>query len=61
MRANSSEGKYSRRKFQLPATHNLDETRQQWKQKNAEARVADAQMRIFEKKQVHADEDDDND
>ncbi|MGF1603752.1 MAG: hypothetical protein ACFCU8_17355 [Thermosynechococcaceae cyanobacterium] len=63
MRANSTQGKSSRKKFSLPATHNIDETCEQWKQKNAEARVAEALMRIADQKEAQANEgnDDEND
>lgn len=50
MRANSRNGKYSHKKFSLPATRSIDKTCYQWKQKNAEARVVEAQIRILEKK-----------
>ncbi|PZD70832.1 hypothetical protein C1752_08974 [Acaryochloris thomasi RCC1774] len=56
MRANSSIGKYSHKKFSPPATRSIDKTCQQWKQKNAEARVAEAQIRILEKQQAQRNE-----
>ena len=51
MRANE-ESYYSRREFAPPKTTNPEETRQQWNQRQTEARALEAQMRAEERREL---------
>ncbi|WP_158535216.1 hypothetical protein [Acaryochloris thomasi] len=49
MKAKEGRGNYSHRTFAPPKSTNPDETRQQWNQRNAEARAVAAQERAQER------------
>ncbi|PZD70215.1 hypothetical protein C1752_16679 [Acaryochloris thomasi RCC1774] len=57
MKAKEGRGNYSRRTFAPPRTTDPDETRQQWNQRNTEARAVAARERAQERQGEASEEE----